>query len=275
LSGEELGLLRWEGSIQRYEELAEACKKKHGHCKWWLCHTERKGPSKWCGVAFDRPSWRAYITIDGAYLHLGTCKCEGDAAIVADFARVARGLAPMNFTAPWDSVKAWVEAGGNGDVPAVERVVLRGDVCVNGKESVEAAEARDAAAAVEDKIAAKARDPRTRPWFYTDLSDMRDVTGAEWMAVLAGESDDVETVGDLAMVDVFDTDIMLALTGRSHGSARTRLWRFKRDAADFLGVKIPKEVPEMPAKTSTKERPPEHRRVPDGVTNCSVPSLIG
>ena len=264
-----------EEAIRKYEELAEACEKKHGHRKWWLHSEKQNGPSKWSGVVFDRPSWRANITIDGAFLHLGMCKCEGDAAIVADFARVARGLAPMNFTAPWDSVKAWVEAGGNGDVPAVERVVLRGDVCVNGKESVEAAEARDAAAAVEDKIAAKARDSRMRPWFYTDLSDMSDVTGAEWMAVLAGESDDVETVGDLAMVDVFDTDIMLALTGRSHGSARTRLWRFKRDAADFLGVKIPKEVPEMPAKTSTKERPPEHRRVPDGVANCSVPSLIG
>ena len=88
---------------------------------------------------------------------------------------------------------------------------------------------------------------------------------------MADESDDVETVGDLAMVDVFDKDIMLALTGSSHGSARLRLWRFKRDAADFLGVQIPKEVPAMPGR----ERPPEHQRVPDGVANRFVPWLIG
>ena len=88
---------------------------------------------------------------------------------------------------------------------------------------------------------------------------------------MADESDDVETVGDLAMVDVFDKDIMLALTGRSHGSARLRLWRFKRDAADFLGVTIPKEVPTKPGR----ERPPEHQRVPDGVANRFVPWLIG
>ena len=88
---------------------------------------------------------------------------------------------------------------------------------------------------------------------------------------MADESDDVETVGDLAMVDVFDKDIMLALTGSSHGSARLRLWRFKRDAADFLGVEIPKEVPDKPRQ----ERPAKHQRVPDGVANCSVPWLIG
>ena len=182
----------------------------------------------------------------------------------------------MNFTAPWDSVKARVEASESGAVPAVARVELRGDVCVNGKESVEGAEARDAAATVEDKIAAKARDPRTRPWFYTDLSDMRDVTGAEWMAALAGVSEDVETVGELATVDVFDEDITLAFTGRSDRSARRRLWGFKRDAADFLGVKIPKEVPEMPRKSTTvRELPQAHQRVRDGVANCSIRWLSG
>jgi len=269
------GDLAWEMSIKRYDALVKACEAAHNHRKWWLCHTERKGPSKHWGVRFNKPSWAVEIVIAGAYLHVATCECEDGAGLAADFARVALGLEPKNFTAPWDSVKAWVEAGGNGDVPAVERVVLRGDVCVNGKESVEAAEARDAAAAVEDKIAAKARDPRTRPWFYTDLSDMRDVPRAEWMAALAGVSEDVETVGELATVDVFDEDITLAFTGRSDSSARRRLWRLKRDAADFLGVKIPKEVPEMPAKTSTNERPREHQRVRDGVANRSITWLSG
>ena len=175
-------------------------------------------------------------------MHVATCRCEDDAAIVADFALVADGREPKNFTAPWDSVKAWVEAGGNSDVPAVERVVLRGDVCVNGKESV-AAEARDAAAAVEDKIAAKARDPRTKTDYFSFLSEMSDVPGAEWMAALADVSEDVETVGELATVNVFDKDITLAFTGRNDSSARRRLWRIKRDAAYFLGVRIPKEPP--------------------------------
>ena len=92
---------------------------------------------------------------------------------------------------------------------------------------------------------------------------------------MAGVSEDVETVGELATVDVFDEDITLAFTGRSDSSARRRLWRLKRDAADFLGVKIPKEVPEMPAKTSTKERPREHQRVRDGVANRSITWLSG
>ena len=50
-----------------------------------------------------------------------------------------------------------------------------------------------------------------------------------------------------------------------------RLWRFKGDAADFLGVTIPKEVP----AARGRERPLEHQRVPDGVANRFVPWLIG
>ena len=268
------GDLAWEMSIKRYDALVKACEAAHNHRKWWLCHTERKGPSKHWGVRFNKPSWAVEIVIAGAYLHVATCECEDDAGLVADFALVAVGREPKNFPEFWDSVKAWVEAGGNGGVPAaVAPVVFRGDVCVNGKESDAAAEARDAAAAVEDKIAAKARDSRTRPWFYTDLSDMSDVTGAEWMAALAGESDDVETVGDLAMVDVYDRDIVLALTGRSDTSARRRLWRMKRDAAYFLGVRIPKEVP--PPMQEPTERPAKHQRVPDGVANRFAPWLSG
>ena len=85
---------------------------------------------------------------------------------------------------------------------------------------------------------------------------------------LVGRSHGADADAD---VDVFDTDIMLALTGRSHSSARLRLWRFKRDAADFLGVEIPKEVPDKPRQ----ERPAKHHRVPDGVANHFIPWLIG
>ncbi len=157
MSSEELGDLRWEGSIRRYEELAEACADKHGHRKWWLHWTEWNGPSKRWGVVLERPSWKANITIDCVKLHLGTCEDEDGAGLAADFARVALGLAPKNFTAPWDSIKAWVEAGANGDVPAVVvPVALRCEFKVNGAASVDASEAASSLEAkIKDAIAKK------------------------------------------------------------------------------------------------------------------------
>ena len=246
-----------------------ACKAEHGVEEWWRFHTKPQGPSKHWGVVFHKPSWKARIKIDGTSLHLGTCEFEDDAGLVADFALVVAGREPKNFPEQFRLVEAWVEADKNGDVPAVARVELLGDV----KKKKEARHARDRAsvAAVNDKIhETVTKDEVKRNWYHTDLSDMSDVPGAEWMAALADESDDVETVGDLAMVDVFDKDIMVALIGHSHVSARLRLWRFKRDAADFLGVEIPKEVPDKPRQ----ERPAKHQRVPDGVANHFIPWLI-
>ena len=188
---------------------------------------------------------------------------------MVDFALVADGREPKNFPEFWDSIKARVEAGESGAVPAVARVELLGDV--HRKKHVTRVD-RASVAAVDDKIhETVTKDEVKRNWYHTDLSDMSDVPGAEWMAALADESDDVETVGDLAMVDVFDKDIMVALIGHSHGSAQLRLWRFKHDAADFLGVEIPKEVPDKPRQ----ERPAKHQQVPDGVANRFVPWLTG
>ena len=267
-SGDALGDLRWEESIRRYDALVAACADKHGHRKWWLDWKEPHGPSKHWGVDFQKPSWRAYIYIGGVKLYLGSCKCEDDAGLVVDFALVADGREPKNFPEFWDSIKARVEAGESGAVPAVARVELLGDV--HRKKHVTRVD-RASVAAVDDKIhETVTKDEVKRNWYHTDLSDMSDVPGAEWMAALADESDDVETVGDLAMVDVFDKDIMAALIGHSHGSAQLRLWRFKHDAADFLGVEIPKEVPDKPRQ----ERPAKHQRVPDGVANHFIPWLI-
>ena len=79
------------------------------------------------------------------------------------------------------------------------------------------------------------------------------------------EKGDIETVGELAAVDINDRGIPLAVTHASQlAGARRTLWGWKRAAADFLGVKIPKEVPRLPSKPS-KELPREHQRVPDGV----------
>ena len=246
-----------------------ACKAEHGVEEWWRFHTKPQGPSKHWGVVFHKPSWKARIKIDGTSLHLGTCEFEDDAGLVADFALVVAGREPKNFPEQFRLVEAWVEADKNGDVPAVARVELLGDV-KKKKRPVTRVD-RASVAAVNDKIhETVTKDEVKRNWYHTDLSDMSDVPGAEWMAALADESDDVETVGDLAMVDVFDKDIMVALIGHSHVSARLRLWRFKRDAADFLGVEIPKEVPDKPRQ----ERPAKHQRVPDGVANHFIPWLI-
>ena len=120
------GDLAWEMSILRYDALVKACEAAHNHRKWWLCHTARDGPSKWFGVVFHKPSWAVGIKVEGVSLHVGTCEDEDSAGHVADFARVALGLAPKNFPALWDSIKAWVEAKEKGGVPAVELVELHG-----------------------------------------------------------------------------------------------------------------------------------------------------
>ena len=148
------GDLAWEMSILRYDALVKACEAAHNHRKWWLCHTERKGPSKHWGVRFKKPSWAAYINIAGAYLQVAMCECEDDAAIVADFARVADGREPKNFPEFWNSIKARVEAGENCDVPAaVAPVVFRGVVRVNGKAPVGVA-APEATSPLETEIKA-------------------------------------------------------------------------------------------------------------------------
>ena len=54
----------------------------------------------------------------------------------------------------------------------------------------------------------------------------------------------IETVGDLARVDVDNRALAMAVTNASqYGGARRTLWNWKRAAADFLGVEIPKKPP--------------------------------
>ena len=148
-AGDAYGDLNWEKSAVRWDALAVACKAEHGVEEWWRFYTQQYGPSKWMGVQFKKPSWVVQITIEGATRHVATCEFEDDAGLVADFALVALDREPKNFPEQFRLVEAWVEADKNGDVPAVAPVVLRGVVRVNG---IGAAEARDAAAAVDDKI---------------------------------------------------------------------------------------------------------------------------
>ena len=170
-------------------------------------------------------------------------------------------------------VEAWVEAGENGAVPAVARVELLGDVRVNGKDSI-AAETRAAAAAVEDKIKkAIVTDDVKRDWYNAWLSQMSDEPGSEWMADLPDVEDGPETVGELALVDVDNRDLAMALTGATqYYNARRTLWLWKGAAVALLGEKLADNPPPMEKHA---ERPAKHQHVPDGVANRFVPWLIG
>ena len=279
-AGDAHGDLNWEKSAARYEALAVACKAEHGHEEWWRCYTKTDGPSKWMGVWFHKPSWGVRIKIDGVNLSVATCEREDDAGLVMDFARVALDREPKNFPEQFRLVEAWVEAKEKGGVPAVARVELLSDVRVNGKDygkdSVAAAEAREALAAVEDKIKkAIVTDDVKRDWYNAWLSEMSDEPGSEWMADLPDHEDGPETVGELAEVAMDNKDLAMTLTGATrYGDARKTFWRWKGAAAALFGVYDIGTMPLLQDLT-TKERPPEHQRVPDGVANCSVPWLIG
>ena len=231
MGGEDWGVLRWEESIRRYNALAEACEDANGHRKWWLHSEKPDGPSKWCGVRFKKPSWAANITIGGAYLHVATCECEDDAAIVADLALVADGREPKNFPEFWNSIKAWVEAGANGVVPAVVvPVALRCEFKVNGAASVDASEA---ASSLEAKIkAAVAKKP-----------DVAAESAAMVLHTTKQVNDlgavDIKTIADLALASADEEKNLRAVSKTQRLSdARPVFWNLKSAAARRLGVNI-------------------------------------
>ena len=87
------------------------------------------------------------------------------------------------------------------------------------------------------------------------------------------EEEGIETVGDLARVDVDNRDLAMAVTGASqYNNARTTLWRWKGAAADLLEVELADKPPPMEKHA---ERPAKHQHVPDGVENRFVAWLIG
>ena len=133
-------------------------------------------------------------------------------------------------------------------------------------------EARAAAAAVEDKIKkAIVTDDVKRDWYNAWLSEMSDEPGSEWMADLPDVGP--ETVGELALVDVDNRKLAMALTGASqYYNARRTLWLWKGAAVALLGEKLADNPPPMEKHA---ERPAKHQHVPDGVANRFVPWLIG
>ena len=82
-----------------------------------------------------------------------------------------------------------------------------------------------------------------------------------------------ETVGELALVDVDNRKLAMALTGASqYHNARKTLWLWKGAAVALLGEKLADNPPPMEKHA---ERPAKHQHVPDGVANRFVPWLIG
>ena len=260
-AGEANADLIWEKSALRYEGLADACEAAHNHREWWLCHTEKSGPSKHWGVGFLKPSWAVRMAIEGVVLHVATCRCEDDAAIVADFARVADGRKPKNFPEFWDSIKARVEAGENSVVPAVARVELRGVVRVNGAASVGVSEAASSLAAKIKAAIASKSDLAEGPLDGFKLSK-------DELKGLA--ANDITNVGHLAGANVDDVALhAVVAAGARTSHARIKLWKLIGLAANRLDVRIG-ALPKMNGTGTkrTQERPKAHQRVPDGVANC-------
>ena len=268
MGSEALGDQNWEELIQRYNALVKACEAKHSHRKWWLHLEERTGPSKWFGVSFDRSSWRVSMWIEGATRHVATCEDEDSAGLVADAARVAMGLAPKNFPALWDSIKARVEAGENCDVPAaVAPVVFRGSVRVDGV-TIGVSEAVSSLEAKIEKAIAKKSDIAEKPLFGFGFSkEVRDGLDAEGC----------KSIGHLAGANVDDATLHAVVApGSTTSYARVKLWKLKSKAAGRLGVDIGALPTKQPAaKTSTKKRPAKHQCVRGGVANRSITWLSG
>ena len=83
----------------------------------------------------------------------------------------------------------------------------------------------------------------------------------------------ITTVGDLALAKVDKPEHVQAV---STSGARKTFWSKKSAAAERLDVNIGAlPAKRKAAKTSTKERPPEHQDVRDGVANCSIRWLSG
>ena len=229
---------------------------KGGDGKWWLRHEKRFGPSRFFGMYLEDGRWRVRLWLDGKTVHIGAADNEEDAARLVDVLLVrVRGEAPRNLT---ESFVEWLETGCDGDVPAeVVVAALRrvGRVDVRGVESVEAAEALDAASSVEDEIAAALAKPENQSLASMPLSDDRffssalwskpRIKGAKWNEAQGRtmERQGVKTVRDLAMMKMDNMKLLLTLalcddTASGRLTARRKLWNWKCAAARLLGVVV-------------------------------------
>ena len=94
--------------------------------------------------------------------------------------------------------------------------------------------------------------------------------------------DGPEDLYDLALIDVNNKKLALAMTKgtcSSYVTARITLWRWKREAAALLGVKLKLEPPPMngTGRNALEERSPEQQRALDvasrWVAHAGTPDL--
>ena len=256
---ERLWSLQRDRADEHFEALVAADIAADGDGKWWLRHGKRYGPSRFVGVQMQHGRWVVRLKLDGKNLHVSRCDEEEDAARLVDLLLVlVRREAPKNFPKAFDE---FFETGCDGDVPtelvvaALQRV---GHVRVSGAELDGAAEAWAALAAAEKEIE-KARDHRLA---WKELSDsevpkriqkrrsIEPALGATatQVEVMEEAKDGPEDLYDLALIDVDIKQLALAMTKgtcSSYTSARRTLWRWKREAADLLGVKLAWDPPPM------------------------------
>ena len=276
---ERLWSLQRDRADEHFEALVAADIAADGDGKWWLRHGKSWGPSRFFGVRVRCGRWVVELTIDGKKVYVGRCDDEEDAARLADALLVlVRREAPRNFP------KAFVEflgTGCDGDVPAdLVAAALRrvGDVCLSGAVSDGAAEARAALAAAEKEIE-KARDHRLA---FKELSDSEVPTRhpksrsieptlgatARQVEVMEEAKDGPEDLYDLALIDVDNKQLALAMTKgtcSSYVTARITLWRWKREAAALLDVKLEREPPPKngTGRAAPKERSPAEQHALD------------
>jgi len=248
-----------ERATARFIDLETADFAAGGDGDWWVGYEKRHGPSRFFGVDLHEGRWQVRVEVDGKQMYIGRCDEEEDAARLVDFLLVVvRREAPRNLT---ESFVEWLETGCDGDVPtelvvaALQRV---GHVRVSGAELDGAAEAWAALAAAEKEIE-KARDHRLA---WKELSDsevpkrhpksrsIEPTLGATatQVEVMEEAKDGPEDLYDLALIDVDIKQLALAMTKgtcSSYTSARRTLWRWKREAADLLGVKLAWDPPPM------------------------------
>ena len=270
-------LQRWwalqrDRATERCVELEKANIAAGGKGDWWVGYEKRWGPSRFFGVVMKDGRWKVLLSLDGKNVYVGLCDDEEDAARLADALLVlVRREAPKNFPKAFDE---FFETGCDGDVPtelvvaALQRV---GHVRVSGAELDGAAEAWAALAAAEKEIE-KARDHRLA---WKELSDsevpkrhpksrsIEPTLGATatQVEVMEEAKDGPEDLYDLALIDVDIKQLALAMTKgtcSSYTSARRTLWRWKREAADLLGVKLARDPPPMngTGRAAPKERSP-------------------
>ena len=219
---------------------AEACKKKHGHCKWWLHSEKQNGPSKRF-ITFPN---RALLDRSDATSTCGAS--EDDAGLMADFARVADGREPKNFPEFWNSSRRVLE---NCVVPAAAPVVFRGVVRVNGRASVGASEA---ASSIEAEIKSAIASKPDLAEVLLDVAEWKRGFALKGQQVIDLRAAGITTIAGLALADVDKPEHVRAVTtNRDESQARAAFWSKKHAAAKRLGVKIGS----LPAKTSRKERP--------------------